>query len=80
MRAVRPEDIHCKCLTCSRDKKHKKLDKKKRPPRVEANIEGSNVKDNELPLSRLFGVHFTLWQKFSESRGHESKSVERIVQ
>ena len=57
-----------------------KLDKKKRPPRVEANIEGSNVKDNELPLSRLFGVHFTLWQKFSESRGHESKSVERIVQ
>jgi len=27
----------------------------------EANIEGSNVKDDELLLSCPFGVHFTLW-------------------
>jgi len=37
------------------------LIKRKDPPEWEANIEGSNVKDNELLLSRSFGVHFRLW-------------------
>ena len=30
----------------------------------EANIEGVNVKDNELLLSCPFGVHFALWPNF----------------
>ena len=35
--------------------------KRKDLPEWEAGIEGSNVNDNELPQSCLFGVHFTLW-------------------
>ena len=37
------------------------LIKRKDLPDWETNIEGANVKDNELLLSCPFGVHFTLW-------------------
>ncbi len=53
------------------------LIKRKDLPEWEVNIEGYNVKDNELLLSCPFGVHFTLWL-FSQSAGDDALVLPRL--